>query len=131
MTRVCVDDQPTARNMPASPTAWAAPSRQAQLEFEIERPPAAPTAADLTEVTGHIREILRDGGHREKKALFDALIHEIKIQSDDSLIPVFRVPTVEHNAKELADQRPAPDQSAVRTLPRIVDRTRRCANHAS
>ena len=47
-------------------------ARRAQLQFEIDQPPMAPTAADLTEVTSHIREILRAVGHREE-TMFDVL----------------------------------------------------------
>jgi hypothetical protein len=33
------------------------------------------------------------GGHKAGKALFEALIEDLEIRSDNSVIPCFRIPT--------------------------------------
>lgn len=59
--------------------------------------------------------------------LFKALIEEIKIQSDDSLVPVFRIPMSGPQTNEPALDGPAHVQSGrdsvVRTLPPMVGDT--------
>jgi hypothetical protein len=74
-----------------------------------------------------LREIVDRGDPSAKKALFEALIHEIKIQSDDSLVPIFKIPMSGPNYEEPAFDGPAADEStdsgAVRTLPRLVGDT--------
>ena len=68
-------------------------------------------------------EIINTGGHKAKKALFEALIADIEIQADDSVIPRFRIPTA-NNGEGLALE-PALDQlsvdGAVRALPHRVE----------
>ena len=66
--------------------------RKAQLEFELEQPPTTPKPAELDLITRKIEEIITDGDHLAKKALFEALIEEIEIDSDEALTPSFRIP---------------------------------------
>ena len=66
---------------------------------------------------------LRAGGHREKKTLFEALIQEIKIQSDDTLIPVFKIPMAASGNERAGLDGPARDARAVRALPPMVGDT--------
>jgi hypothetical protein len=71
-------------------------------------------------IRDHITEIIRGGDHKAKKALFEA----VEIQSDDSVVPRFRIPTAT-NDQGLAlgpalDQLPAND--TVRVPPHVVDR---------
>jgi hypothetical protein len=79
-------------------------------------------AEDLALVRSQINEIITAGGHKAKKALFEALIEDIEIQADDSVIPRFRIPTT--NNGEGLTLEPALDQlpvdSAVRALPHRV-----------
>jgi hypothetical protein len=66
--------------------------RQTQLESYQVRPPSDPSDSDLEAIRRHIHEVLGQGTPQVKKALYAALIEEIKILSDDTLQPVFRIP---------------------------------------
>src|SRR5258706_12752474 len=93
--------------------------RKAQLEFELEQPPTTPQPADLDLITRKIEEIITDGDHLAKKALFEALIEEIAIDSDEALTPSFRIPIM-RDGEGLALDGPAPEQTrtdVVRALP--------------
>ncbi|GIF98333.1 recombinase family protein [Catellatospora citrea] len=96
---------------------------KARLEFDLDQPPVGPSPAELTMIRNHITEIIRDGDHKAKKALFEALIEAVEIQSDDSVIPRFRIPTAT-NDQGLAlgpalDQLPVSD--TVRVPPHPVE----------
>ncbi|MFJ8583010.1 recombinase family protein [Micromonospora sp. NPDC093277] len=69
-------------------------ARKAQLELDLDQPPAAPAPADLSKIHARIRDVLNHGNHIARKALFEALIHEIVVNSDDSLTPIFRIPVL-------------------------------------
>jgi hypothetical protein len=104
-------------------------ARKAQLEFDLDQPPTAPTPSDLNKIHSQIREILTQGTPQARKALFEALIQEIQIHSDDTLTPIFRLPLAGHD-EGLALNGPAHDQTertgsadAVRALPTMVGDT--------
>lgn len=63
--------------------------------------------------------------------MFEALIYEIKIHSDDALTPIFKLP-IAGNDEGLALEGPAHDTHStnptVRTLPTMVDHTWQNAN---
>src|SRR5262249_54101922 len=99
---------------------------KAQLEFELEQPPTTPLPAELTAISQHIREVIGSGTHTAKKALFEALIDEIKIHSDGRLIPSFRIPLNGISPADEAEQTSdgqKPNGSAVRALPTMVGDT--------
>lgn len=77
-----------------------------------------------------IAEIITSGGHKAKKALFEALIEDIQILTDDSVVPRFRIPTP-GNGEGLAPE-PALDQlptdDTVRVPPHLVGRRYHHAN---
>jgi site-specific DNA recombinase len=101
-------------------------ARKAQLEAELEQPPAVPEPATLSKIRTRIREIFGHGNEIAKKALFEALIEEIVINSDDSLTPIFKIPVL-RDGQELDLEGPALDQiptaDAVRALPPMVGDT--------
>jgi site-specific DNA recombinase len=67
-------------------------ARKAQLEFELDQPPTAPTPGDLIKIGDHIRDVLTRGTPAARKALFESLIDDITVNSDDTVTPRFRVP---------------------------------------
>jgi site-specific DNA recombinase len=75
-------------------------ARKAQLEFELEQPPTPPTPAQLAKISDRIREVLMHGTPTAKKALFEALIEQIEVESDDRLIPC-PVPKFRQRGREL------------------------------
>ncbi len=83
-----------------------------------------PSREDLAIIRGQIAEIITTGGHNAKKALFEALIEEVQILSDDSVVPRFRIPTARNGEgltlEPALDQLPAND--TVRVPPHPVDR---------
>ncbi len=98
---------------------------KARVQFDLDQPPTGPTPEGLALIRNQIREIITAGGHKAKKAMFEALIEDIEILSDDSVIPRFRIPTAS-NGEGLAlepalDQLPADD--TVRVPPTLVGRT--------
>jgi site-specific DNA recombinase len=98
---------------------------KARLEFDLDKPPTGPSSADLALIRSQITEIIRSGGHKAKKALFEALIEDIEIQSDSSVVPRFRIPTATNGERltleSAVDQHPA--DSGVRALPTMVGDT--------
>ncbi|MEV4702177.1 recombinase family protein [Actinoplanes sp. NPDC049316] len=98
---------------------------KARLEFDLDKPPTGPSPDELAQLRQQIAEIIRSGGHRAKKALFEALVEDIEIQSDDSVIPMFRIPTARDDeglTLESALDQLSPD-GAVRALPTMVGDT--------
>ena len=74
---------------------------------DIRRPPAADPAPLIPQPDR--RDPRPRGTPNARKALFEALIEEIQIHSDDTLKPIFRVPLA-GNDEGLALNGPAPDQ---------------------
>ena len=54
--------------------------------------PTAPTADQLADARKHIRKAIDNGDDRHRKQLLNALIAEIRVDSRDSITPVYRVP---------------------------------------
>jgi hypothetical protein len=50
--------------------------------------------ADLDIVRSHIHEALTTGTTNVRKALFEELIEEIRVDSNDTLTPIFRLPVL-------------------------------------
>ncbi len=96
-----------------------------RLEFDLDQPPTGPSTEELALIRNLIAETINSGSYKAKKALFEALIEDIEIQSDHSVIPRFRIPTTAHS-KGLTPE-PTLDQlsvdSAVRALPTMVGDT--------
>ncbi len=99
-------------------------SRKAEIEYDLEQPPIPLAGPDIAKIRAEIAEILTHGNHRARKALFEALIDEIEIQSVASVIPRFRIPT--HSTDQgsalgapTLDQKLAGD--TVRVLPHPVE----------
>jgi hypothetical protein len=91
------------------------------------------TTADLAEIRHQIRHILTNGAAPARKAMFEALIHEITIVTEDTVRPVFKLPLTSKDER-LALNGPAPTTAdtanqAVRALTTMVDLTTRYSNH--
>jgi hypothetical protein len=102
-------------------------ARKAQLEFELDQPPQPLAAADLAEIRHQIRHILANGAAHTRKAMFEALIHEITLVTDDTVRPVFKLPLTSKDER-LALNGPAPTTAdtanqAVRALTTMVGDT--------
>jgi site-specific DNA recombinase len=101
-------------------------TRKAQLEFEIDQPPQAPSPEQLAKIRNHVHDVLTRGAPSARKALFEALIHEIKVNSDEALTPYFKIPLAENDQKPVL---PAPavngnrTNQMVRTPPTMVGGT--------
>jgi site-specific DNA recombinase len=99
-------------------------ARRAQIEFDLEQPPNRINDAQLTKIRDQIVEIIPHGNHKAKKALFEALIDQIEIQTDDSLVPHFKIPAMTMK-QGLALGEPALDQPSaddtVRVPPHLVE----------
>jgi site-specific DNA recombinase len=100
--------------------------RKAQLEYELDQPPQTLTPGDLGKIRRRVRHVLTEGAPNARKAMFEALIHEITITADDAVRPTFKLP-LDGNDEGLALQGPAPTNDApnqaVRALPTMVGRT--------
>jgi site-specific DNA recombinase len=76
-------------------------TRRAEIARELEDAEArdgdgdfaVPDAKTMKALTTHVRTALTKGGWPERKALMQALIHEVKVESRQHIIPTFRVPT--------------------------------------
>jgi site-specific DNA recombinase len=66
-------------------------ARREQLASQAATSPAAPPAATLRQVADHIADIVAAGSHSQRKALIEALIHQIKITGPGRIVPVFRI----------------------------------------
>ena len=98
-------------------------SRKAQLDFELDQPPQALAPGDLTKIRNRIRQILTDAAPAARKAMFEALVQEITIASDDLVKPIFKLP-LSGSEEGLALDGPAlTSDNAVRALPRMVGDT--------
>ncbi len=101
-------------------------THKAQLEFDLEQPPQPLTPGDREKISSHIRDVLAHGSPQARKGLYEALIHEIEVHTDDSVTPIFRLPLA-GNDEGLALTGPAHDAElpnhAVRALPTTVGDT--------
>jgi site-specific DNA recombinase len=105
---------PGSRPSPPRLPSWrtAKPNSVAAIDSITAHPPTEKVLAQLRE---RIHEAITHGPRPAKKALVQALVHEIRVESRDVIIPTFRVPT------------PDPDQT-VRTLPGLVGLAAQDAN---
>jgi hypothetical protein len=67
-------------------------TRRSHLTTEIDSPPTAPPAADLSLVREHIQDVITAGTPHNHKTLYGALIERIDVTPDGTLIPVYRIP---------------------------------------
>jgi site-specific DNA recombinase len=67
--------------------------RKAQLEIELDQPPQTLTPADQTKIRDRIREILTTGATNARKAMCEAMIKEVVIIADDTVRPIFKLPS--------------------------------------
>ena len=58
--------------------------------------PSTDAEADYNLLRYHIRDVL-DHGSNVRKAMFEALIAEIQVNSDEALTPIFRLPMIREN----------------------------------
>ena len=63
-----------------------------ELVSQLAEMPTAPPPATLQQVASHIDEINGSGSHRQRKALVEALIAQVKITGPGRPLPVFRIP---------------------------------------
>ena len=69
--------------------------RQAELTAAIDQLAAQPPSqAILAHLRERIHEAVTQGPMPAKKALAQALVHEIRVEGRDAIIPTFRVPTL-------------------------------------
>jgi site-specific DNA recombinase len=67
-------------------------ARKAELELDLDQPPQELSPADLSNIRAGIRNVLSNEAHKARKALFEAMIHEITITAGDTVWPVFKLP---------------------------------------
>ncbi|WP_076818850.1 recombinase family protein [Pseudofrankia asymbiotica] len=99
--------------------------RQTELTAQIDDEPVMPPRATLSKIANHIDTIIEVGTDLQRKALVEALIHEVKILGPGRFQPVFRVPRLEPTeATAAALPATTPPKGAVRTMPNMVGRAR-------
>ncbi|WP_242606724.1 zinc ribbon domain-containing protein [Protofrankia symbiont of Coriaria ruscifolia] len=96
--------------------------RHTELTAQIDDEPVIPPHATLRKIANNIDSIIEVGTDLQRKALVEALIHEVKILGPGRLQPVFRVPRPEPT-EATAAVLPAttPPKGAVRAMPTLVD----------
>jgi site-specific DNA recombinase len=67
-------------------------ARRDDLVARITAAPTVPAGATLRQVAEHVDDILRSGTDKQRKALIEALVAQIKITGPDRIVPVFRIP---------------------------------------
>src|SRR5439155_16555490 len=77
--------------------------------FDLDQPPQPLTPADQAKIRDHIHAVLAHGTPNARKAMFEALIHEIIIVADDTVRPTFKLPLA-GNDEGLAPPRTSPTQ---------------------
>jgi len=68
--------------------------RKTELEAAVAEEAPPPTEEDLAELATHTASIIRNGNPRQVKALLQALIKRIDVESRAHIEPVFFVPAV-------------------------------------
>lgn len=74
------------QELPAAATRGRARSRGPRQR------PHEPTDADLGELSGYIRDTLGNADPAQCKALVNALVAEVRVESREAIWPVFRIP---------------------------------------
>jgi site-specific DNA recombinase len=85
---------------------------------------SAPNVEEIAAMRRHIEQALTDGSVPARKALLQALVHEIRVEGRDRVVPWFRVPGGA-NPKVRALARSAPPAGAGPVLRRVVRLGRR------
>ena len=99
--------------------------RREELVVAVQQSSAtAPDADEIAEMRHHIEQALTDGAVPARKALLQALVHEIRVDGRDRVVPWFRVPGGA-NPKVRALARSAPPAGAGPVLRRVVRLSRR------
>ncbi|CAO5151308.1 site-specific DNA recombinase [Frankia sp. AiPs1] len=97
--------------------------RHTELTAQIDDEPVMPPRATLRKIANHVDTIIETGTDLQRKALVEALTHEVKILGPGRFQPVFRIPRpdpTETTAAALpATTRP---KGAVRTMTNMVGR---------
>ena len=88
-----------------------------ELADAIAATPAATPPATLQQVANHIDRVMTSGSHKQRKALIEALVVQVKITGRARIIPVFRIPQPETGTcvRATAD-------AGVRALTKLVGR---------
>jgi site-specific DNA recombinase len=68
--------------------------RKTELEAAVAEEAPQPTEEDLAELAAHTASIIRNGNRRQVKALLQALVQRIDVESRAHIEPVFFVPAV-------------------------------------
>jgi site-specific DNA recombinase len=99
--------------------------RREELAVAVQHASAtAPDAEGIAEMRRHIEKAVTDGAVPVRKALLQALVHEIRVEGRDRVVPWFRVPGgAGPKVRPLA--RSAPPTGAGPVLRRIVRLSRR------
>jgi site-specific DNA recombinase len=91
-------------------------ARHAELTATLAAQPHAPDPATLSEVTGHITQIITTGSTSHAKALVEALVERVAITGPDRLAPVFRIPQTTATARAAEQQDRTREEDMVRAL---------------
>jgi site-specific DNA recombinase len=95
-------------------------ARRDELADAIEDEPGMPEPATLDLIRDAVTAVLTNGDTASRKALFEALIGEVRILPEGRLVPVFKVPGPGQPLR--ADQADSDEPSfSVRQLPRLVE----------
>jgi site-specific DNA recombinase len=68
-------------------------ARRTELADAVDAEPTAPTEAQVEKVRSLILRAMTEGSTAERKALLNALVHEVTVTSRADVVPVFRFPT--------------------------------------
>ncbi len=109
-------------------------ARRDELALELTSLTGPPTPATLRQVADHIDEIIGAGSHKQRKALIEGLVAQIKITGPGRIVPVFRIPQqqadlpTEHEVRAmtnlvgLMDQHPNSPASLLADGPQVAIR---------
>lgn len=67
-------------------------ARRDHIADAIEDQPTAPEPSTLARIRDHLTKVITDGTSAERKATIEDLIAEIRIDKDERIIPVFKIP---------------------------------------
>jgi site-specific DNA recombinase len=68
-------------------------TRHHDLTEALTAQPAPPPPGTLDFVRTHLRDLITNGSPGERKRAIEALIHEVRLTEEGSVIPVFKIPT--------------------------------------
>jgi site-specific DNA recombinase len=97
--------------------------RKAELEAELQQPVDRISPADLDIVRSQIHDALITGTTNVRKALFEELIEEISVDSNDTLTPIFRLPALTSDGEEAGETENHRPEPVVRALTTMVGDT--------